>query len=145
VAQSVYTDKDRQTKSKICMLIDPVCFSKVRSSKRAKEAWDKLKAAYEDKGWARRLRFQQNLFGCRLDQCKNMDDYINKIQNIAHQLDEITVKIDDSWLASIILGGLSDVYEPYRQSITVLSYANPNLTKLTFRNIMFSIMRKLTC
>jgi hypothetical protein len=84
VAQSVDTDEDRQTKSIICMLIDPVCFSKVRSAKTAKEAWDKLKAAYEDKGWGRQLRLQQNLFGCRLDQCKNMDDYINKIQNIAH-------------------------------------------------------------
>jgi hypothetical protein len=53
VAQSVDTDKDRQAKSIICMLIDPICFSKVRSTKTAKEAWDKLKAAYEDKGWGR--------------------------------------------------------------------------------------------
>jgi hypothetical protein len=38
VAQSVDTDKDRQAKSLICMLIDPICFSKVRSAKTAKEA-----------------------------------------------------------------------------------------------------------
>jgi hypothetical protein len=53
VTQSVGTDKDRQAKSIICMLIDPICFSKLRSAKMAKEAWDKLKAAYEDKGWGR--------------------------------------------------------------------------------------------
>jgi hypothetical protein len=46
-----------------------------------------------------------------------MDDYINKIQNIAHQLEDIDVTIDDSWLVSIILGGLSNKYEPYRQSM----------------------------
>jgi hypothetical protein len=117
VAQSVDTDKDRQAKSIICVLIDPICFFKVRSAKTAKEAWDKLKAAYEDKGWGRRLRLQQNLFNCRLNQCKNMDDYINKIRNIAHQLQDIDVTIDDSWLVSIILGGLSDEYEPYRHSM----------------------------
>jgi hypothetical protein len=105
VAQSVDTDKDRQAKSIMCMLIDSICFSKVRLAKTAKEAWDKLKAAYEDKGWGRRLRLQQNLFNCRLNQCKNMDDYLNKIQNIAHQLGDIDVTIDDSWLVSIILGG----------------------------------------
>jgi hypothetical protein len=88
VAQSVDTDKDRQAKSIICMLIDPICFSKVRSAKVAKEAWDKLKAAYEDKSWGCRLCLQQNLFNCRLNLCKNMDDYINKIQNIAHQLED---------------------------------------------------------
>jgi hypothetical protein len=53
VAQYVDTDKDRQAKSIICMLIDPVCISKVRSAKTAKETWDKLKAVYEDKGWGR--------------------------------------------------------------------------------------------
>jgi hypothetical protein len=90
------------------MLIDPICFSKVRSAKTAKEAWVILKVAYEDKGWGRRLRLQQNLFNCRLNQCKNMDDYFNKIQNIAHQLEDIDVTIDDNWLVSIILGGLSD-------------------------------------
>jgi hypothetical protein len=102
------------------MLIDPICFSKLRSAKTAKEAWDKLKAAYEGKGWGRRLRLQQNLFNCRLNQCKNMDYYINKIQNIAHQLEDIDVTIDDSWLVPIILGGLSDKYEPYRQSMDPL-------------------------
>jgi hypothetical protein len=120
VAQSVVTEEDRRDKSIICMLIDPVCFSKVRSAKTAKEAWDKQKAAYEDKGWGRRLCLQQNLFNCRLNQCKNMDDYINKIQNIAHQLEDIDLIIDDSWLVSIILGGLSDEYEPYRQSMDTL-------------------------
>jgi hypothetical protein len=120
VAQSVDTDKDRQTKSIICMPINPVCLSKARSAKTAKEAWDKLKADYEDRGLRHQLRLQQNLFGCRLDQCKNMDDYINNIQNIAHQLDDIDLKIDDSWLVPIILGGLSDVYEPYRQSMDSL-------------------------
>jgi hypothetical protein len=119
VAQSVDTDKDRQAKSIICMLIDPICFSKVRSAKTAKEVWDKLKAAYEDKGWGRRLRLQQNVLNCRSNQCENMDDYINKIQN-THQLEDIDVIIDDSWLVSIILGGLSDEYEPYRQSMDTL-------------------------
>jgi hypothetical protein len=38
VAQSVHTDKDRQAKTIICMLIDPICFSKVWSAKMAKEA-----------------------------------------------------------------------------------------------------------
>jgi hypothetical protein len=51
VAKSVDTDKDRQTKSIICMLIDPVCFSKVWPAKTAKKAWNKLNAAHEDKGW----------------------------------------------------------------------------------------------
>jgi hypothetical protein len=42
-----------------------------------------------------------------------MDDYINNIQNIVHQLEDIDITIDDSWLVSIILDGLSDEYEPF--------------------------------
>jgi hypothetical protein len=49
-----------------------------------------------------------------------MDDYINKTLNLAHQLEDIDVTRDDSWLVSIILGGLSDEYESYRQSMDTL-------------------------
>jgi hypothetical protein len=54
VAQSVDTDTDRQAKSIICMLIDPICFSKLRSANTATEAWDKLKVAFK-RNWAHNL------------------------------------------------------------------------------------------
>jgi hypothetical protein len=33
------------------MLLEPICFAKVHTATTAKQAWMKLKEAYEDKGW----------------------------------------------------------------------------------------------
>jgi hypothetical protein len=42
--------KDQKAKAKICLLVEPQCIPHVRTAKTAKEAWDNLKKAYEDKG-----------------------------------------------------------------------------------------------
>jgi hypothetical protein len=37
------------------MLLEPICFAKVRTATTAKQAWTMLKDAYEDKGWGRKF------------------------------------------------------------------------------------------
>jgi hypothetical protein len=77
----VMADKDRRARTSICMLLEPICFAKVRTATTAKQAWTKLKEAYEDKGWGRKLRLQQSLWNCKLETCSSMDDYVTKVMD----------------------------------------------------------------
>jgi hypothetical protein len=66
VEETVTADKDRRVRTYICMLLELICFAKVHTATTAKQAWTKLKEAYEDKGWGRKLRLQQSLWNCNL-------------------------------------------------------------------------------
>jgi hypothetical protein len=43
--ETVTADKDRHARTSICMLLEPICFAKVRTAITAKQAWTKLKEA----------------------------------------------------------------------------------------------------
>jgi hypothetical protein len=94
------------------MLLEPICFAKAPTATTTKQAWTKLKEAYEDKGWIRKLRLQQSLWNCKLETCLSMDDYVTKVLNLSHQLGDVDVKVSDEWKIWILLGGLPASYEP---------------------------------
>jgi len=71
---AIDTNKDRLARTTLCMLVEPVCFPKVRTAETSEEVWSKLQDAYEDKGWGRRLRLQQALWECRLENFRSMDE-----------------------------------------------------------------------
>jgi hypothetical protein len=43
VEETMRVDKDRCARTTICMLLEPICFAKVRIATTAKQAWTKLK------------------------------------------------------------------------------------------------------
>jgi hypothetical protein len=74
--ETVTADKGRRARTSICMLLEPICFAKVRTATTAKQAWTKLREAYEDKGWGRKLWLQQSLWNCKFETRLSMDDYV---------------------------------------------------------------------
>lgn len=134
VPKTVDAEKDRVARTTICLLVDPCCFSKVRNARSAKEAWQNLCSAYEDKGWGRRISLQRALWKCKLEDFGTMDEYVSKIMSLAHQLEDIDAKVTDDWLISILLSGLTAEYRPMVMAIDNSGQAITSeqvMTKLT--------------
>ncbi|PZC78057.1 hypothetical protein B5X24_HaOG202660 [Helicoverpa armigera] len=105
-------DADRQARTTICLLLEPECFAYVYDVETAREAWHNLCAAYEDKGWGRRIALQRQLWSCKLENCSSMENYVSKVISLAQQLAAIGAKVADDWIISILLAGLTSDYNP---------------------------------
>lgn len=104
--------KVSKAKTQLIMAIDPVNYIHVQKVKTAKEAWDNLKSAFEDKGLARRIGLIRNMVTTKLDECSSTEDYVNRIVTNAHKLFEIGFEIDDEWIGTFLLAGLTEKYDP---------------------------------
>lgn len=104
--------KISKAKTQLIMAIDPVNFIHVQKVKTAKEAWDNLKSAFEDKGLARRIGLIRNMVTTKLEECSSTEDYVNRIVSNAHKLFEIGFEIDDEWIGTFLLAGLTEKYDP---------------------------------
>ncbi|KAJ8873556.1 hypothetical protein PR048_024374 [Dryococelus australis] len=65
----------------------PHCLNHVRSSKTTREAWQKLKNPYGDKGLTQRLGLLWRLYGVQLEGYQNMEEYGTEIMSLAQQFD----------------------------------------------------------
>ncbi|KAG8226784.1 hypothetical protein J437_LFUL002830 [Ladona fulva] len=104
--------KERKAKVVICLLVETGCYAHVRNAATAREAWENLRKAYEDKGWGRRISLQRSLWQCRLENFRSKEEYIAKVMTLSQQLADIDAKVMDDWLASILLSGLTPDYGP---------------------------------
>ena len=50
----------------------------------------------------------------RLNECENVEDYVNQIVNTAHKLNSVGMSVSDEWegLGTLLLCGLPDCYRP---------------------------------
>lgn len=96
----------------ICLGITPANYSHVQDVETAREAWTKLKNAFSDSGLTRRMGLLRKLTSLRLTECRTVEEYVNEIMSTKYQLDQINFKVDDDWLASILLMGLPESYGP---------------------------------
>lgn len=62
---------NRKAKSRLILMIEPENDVHIGEKNRAKGVWDKLKAAFEDSGFYRRVYLFRTLISTRLDDCKN--------------------------------------------------------------------------
>lgn len=108
------TDADKLTKAKsrIILLIEPSNYAHVKSAKTAKEAWDKLNAAFEDNGLNRKVGLLRILTTTKLNDSTSVDEYVNTIVNTAHKLKGIGMDISEEWIGTLLLSGLPDKYSP---------------------------------
>lgn len=104
--------KNSKGKSKIILGVDRINYSHVRQATTAKEAWTNLEKAFEDSGLTRRVGLLRTLTSTKLNDCANVEEYINKIFDAAQKLDNLKFKVDDEWIGSLLLTGLPDVYQP---------------------------------
>lgn len=117
--------RDEKALSKINLMIEIGCLSHVMKAETAKEAWESLANAYEDKGLNRRVRLMRNLFSMKLENFSTMEAYVNEILSVSEQLAGIGKPIDDEYIAIIMLQGLPDEYEPMTMA---LEHSNTKIT-----------------
>lgn len=103
---------DTKAKSKIILLVDPINYIHIHDAKTAKDVWDNLAKAFDDKGLTRRVGLLRDLITTTLDNCQNIEEYVNKIMTTAHKLRNIGFTVNDEWLGTLLLAGLPEVYQP---------------------------------
>uniref|UniRef100_A0AAG5DT47 Retrovirus-related Pol polyprotein from transposon TNT 1-94 n=1 Tax=Anopheles atroparvus TaxID=41427 RepID=A0AAG5DT47_ANOAO len=117
---AVSEETSMQALATICLSIDSSIYGLVRDAKNAKQAWDNLKNTYEHSGSTRKIGLLRRLTGIRLvgaerDEdiiCQTTQQYVNELFTTSHQLAEVGFKVDDDWLASLLMKGLPKQYDP---------------------------------
>lgn len=100
-----------KAKGKLILLIDPINFVHIRSSKTAKEIWIALQKAFEDNGLSRKVGLR-TLTSTKLLESQSVEDYVNKIVLTAHKLRDIGMNVTDEWVGTLLLSGRPDHYGP---------------------------------
>lgn len=104
--------KDVRAKSKLILLINTQNYIHVQECNTAREVWDNLHKAFDDNGLTRRVSLLKELINTSLEASENVEDYISKIMNAAHKLRSIGFEVNDEWLGTLMLAGLSEEYKP---------------------------------
>ena len=101
-----------KAKAKIILSIHPINYVHVQNAKTAKEAWENLIKAFDDKGLTRRVGLLRTLITTQLENCDSVEEYVNKIISTGHKLTNIGFVVSDEWLGTLLLAGLPDHYRP---------------------------------
>lgn len=117
--------KTQKALARICLSVQTSAFPHVRNARDAREAWNNLSKAYEDKGLCRRLGLLRTLFNTKLAGHDSMESYLAKLQELSQQLHDINSPLDDDFLAVIMLSGLPTNYDPL---IMALENSNQKLS-----------------
>lgn len=97
--------------------MDSVIYGHIQNEKSAKDVWKKLQDTFEDNGLTRRVGLLRTLITTQLDQCNNMEDYVNRIITNAQKLRGAGMDLNDEWIGTLLLlAGLSARYEPIHKS-----------------------------
>nr|XP_034834737.1 uncharacterized protein LOC117991270 isoform X1 [Maniola hyperantus] len=138
-AAPVKIRNDAKALAKICLTLDGVAITHVRCAKTAAEAWEALKAAFEDKGMGRRLALERKLYRLSLSDFENIEQYIDAVLSTAQDLADIDKVIEDKSIAAILLGGLTSKYEPL---IMALENCNIDITSDLVKTKLLNEMSK---
>lgn len=99
-------------KSILSLSVDTSLFVHITKCDSALAIWKVLKSLYEDKGLTRRVGLLKTLINTRLEDCDNMQAYVDKIVELSNKLAGIGFTITDEWSGVIMLAGLTETYRP---------------------------------
>lgn len=109
--------KKEKAKAMIVLAVEQSIYVHIDKCESALTVWYTLQKLYEDNGLSRKIGLLRSLIQCRLEDCDNMQDFIDKIKSTANKLMGIGFDISDEWLGAILLAGLTDEYAPMIMTI----------------------------
>ena len=104
--------KIRKALARIVLAVDKINHSHIRTATNAKDAWNSLKAAFEDTGLTRKITLLKSLTGAKLVDFPTMGAYCDHVLTAAQNLKEIEFNVPDEWVGAILLAGLPDSFKP---------------------------------
>jgi gag-polypeptide of LTR copia-type/Zinc knuckle len=110
--EAVNDEKSSECAAIISLCVEKSMFVYIRNLDSPKQIWETLQSRFEEKGLTRKIGLLRNLISTRLNG-GGMETYLNSITDLANKLSGIGFKIDDEWLAAIMLAGLDDSYKPF--------------------------------
>ena len=87
---------DERALAEITLMIDPENYGHIAAAKSAKEAWDALMSAYEDKGLTRKVGLLKQLVNIKLQNHSSVQEYIKELIMFALKVRNARLNIDDS-------------------------------------------------
>lgn len=97
---------DLRALGEITLLLEPSNYTHIDGKENAKEAWDSLEKAFEDKGVGRRVAVLQQLVSLKQKDCASMEEYVQKMCTLWAKVKSAGFKIDEEVAGSLILVGL---------------------------------------
>lgn len=110
-------DKKSKAKAMIVLAVEQSIYVHINKCTDALQMWQTLQKLYEDTGLKRKIGLLRDLIQCRLEDCDDIQDFIDKIKSTANKLTGIGFDISDEWLGAILLAGLTDEYGPMIMTI----------------------------
>lgn len=108
---------DAKTRAKLILTIDPSLYVHIKSVQTTHELWKKLKNLFDDSGFTRRISLLRSLISIRLENSVSMTSYVTQIIETSQKLSGTGFNINDEWVASLLLAGLTEKYSPMIMAI----------------------------
>ena len=123
-----FQKRERKALATICLSLGDEQLSLVRTATTAKQAWSKLESHYEIKSLANKLFLRKKYFTMSMAVDDSMSEHINKMKELASQLEAVGASItEDDQVATL----LCSLPESYNALITALESRADDL-KLEF-------------
>ena len=94
------------------MLVDKINYVHIENAETSKEVWNSLKVAFQNSGLTRHAGLLRQLITKSFASCESTEEYVNKIDLMAHQLKEVNMPVKDEWIDKLLLAGLPEEYSP---------------------------------
>jgi len=105
-------EQEQEAFSQIALTVSDGVIGHIRNCKTAHEAWVKICSVFEQKGLASQIFLRRKLVNMKFNESETMQSHINKVRELADQLDAIGDPVKDRDLAIIMLCSLPEQYNP---------------------------------
>jgi len=116
-ATNAQKEADLTAWSELTLLIDESIYSYIAETNNAKDAWKALESAFEDSGLCRKVGLLKQLVQLKLSDCMSMEEYINQMTMTSLKVKKTGLKLDDEIIASLMLAGLPNEFNPLVMAI----------------------------
>ena len=136
--------RNNRARTRICLSLDPSLFCYVRDAKTAKQCWDRLSDAFEDKGVHRRLALLMSLIEVRQDAGMPLKQYVLRMKDAVAKIDSTGKPLEDDMAAVILLRNLNPEYKNLRQLIerTCVEKDREGEETLPFMTVIAELMKE---
>ncbi|XP_031634807.1 uncharacterized protein LOC116348083 [Contarinia nasturtii] len=97
--------------------VDTSLYKHIRNCTTPLEIYSTFKRLFDDNGLTRETTLLRSLISTKLNECENMQDYIDRIINCVNRLNGIGFEVCERWKKAIILTGLSEKYQPFIMTV----------------------------